>query len=101
MQDRLPKEFKLAGIMTVEAVNRWLRDSFIADHNARFAIQAEQVGSAFMVDRAGAWREFLCVQEDRTVGQDNTVKWEPPTQRRACLWCLSKRPHDPLPSRRF
>ncbi len=29
-----------------------------------------------MPDRAGAWREILCVQEDRTVGQDNTVKWE-------------------------
>ncbi len=47
LQDRLPKEFKLAGIATVEAANRWLRDSYIADYNARFAIQAEQEGSAF------------------------------------------------------
>jgi len=23
-----------------------------------------------------AWREILCLQEDRTVGNDNTVKWE-------------------------
>jgi hypothetical protein len=76
LQDRLSKEFKLAGIETVEAANRWLRDSFIADHNERFAIQAEQAGSAFVVDRAEAWREILCVQEDRTVGLDNTVKWE-------------------------
>jgi hypothetical protein len=76
LQDRLPKEFKLAGIATVEAANKWLRDSFIVDHNARFAIQAEQTGSAFVADRTGAWREILCVQEDRTVGQDNTVKWE-------------------------
>ena len=43
---------------------------------ARFAIQAEQTGSAFVPDRAGVGREILCVQEDRTVGQDNTVKWE-------------------------
>jgi transposase len=76
LQDRLTKEFKLAGIDSVEAANTWLRDSFIADYNARFAIQAEQTGSAFVVDRTGAWREILCVQEDRTVGQDNTVKWE-------------------------
>jgi hypothetical protein len=76
LQDRLPKEFKLARIAMVEAANKWLRDSFIADHNKRFAIQAEQAGSAFVVDRAGAWREILCVQEDRTVGQDNTVKWD-------------------------
>jgi hypothetical protein len=44
LQDRLPKQFKLAGIDTVEAANRWLRDSFISDYNARFAIQAEQAG---------------------------------------------------------
>jgi transposase len=76
LQDRLPKEFKLAGIDTVEAANKWLRDRFIADYNGRFAIDAEQEGSAFVVDSTGAWREILCVQEDRTVGQDNTVKWE-------------------------
>ena len=76
LQDRLPKEFKLAGIDTVEAANKWLRDRFIADYNGLFAINAEQEGSAFVVDRTEAWREILCVQEDRTVGQDNTVKWE-------------------------
>jgi transposase len=76
LQDRLPKEFKLAGIDSVEAANKWLRDSFIADYNGLFAIHAEQEGSAFVIDSTAAWREILCVQEDRTVGQDNTVKWE-------------------------
>jgi hypothetical protein len=76
LQDRLPKEFKLAGICTVTAANKWLRDSFIADYNAQFAVVAEQEGSAFVADAAGAWREILCIQEDRIVGNDNTVKWE-------------------------
>jgi transposase len=76
LQDRLPKEFKLAAIATVEAANVWLRDSFIAEHNARFAVSAAQEGSAFVADTSGAWREILCIQEDRTVGHDNTVKWE-------------------------
>src|SRR5208282_6515674 len=40
-----------------------------------FAIDAEQEGSAFVADALGAAREILCVQEDRTVGNDNTVKW--------------------------
>ena len=75
LQDRLPKEFKMAGIGTVEAANQWLRDHFIADYNTRFAVGAEQEGSAFVADTAGAWREILCVQEERTVGNDNTVKW--------------------------
>ena len=76
LQDRLPKEFALAGISTVEAANRWLREVYIADHNARFAIDAEQEGSAFVIDATGAWREILCIQEERTVGNDNTVKWQ-------------------------
>jgi hypothetical protein len=73
--DRLAKEFALAGITTVEAANRWLRDVYIAEHNERFSIDAEQEGSAFVVDGTGAWREILCIQEERTVGNDNTVKW--------------------------
>ena len=61
LQDRLTKEFKLAGIDSVEAANTWLRDSFIADYNARFAIQAEQTGSAFVVDRTGhGGRSCVC-----------------------------------------
>jgi transposase len=75
LQDRLPKEFALAGIATVEAANRWLCEVYIGEHNARFAIAAEQEGTAFVADGADASREILCIQEDRTVGNDNTVKW--------------------------
>ncbi len=75
LQDRLPKELALAGISTPEAANRWLREVYVAEHNARFAVPAEQAGSAFVVDPNGAWREILCIQEDRRVGHDNTVKW--------------------------
>jgi transposase len=76
LQDRLPKELKLAGIDTLEAANRWLGETYIAEHNKLFAIAPEQEGSAFVTDAMGAWREILCVQEDRTVGNDNTVKWQ-------------------------
>ena len=75
LQDRLTKELALASITTLEAANRWLREVYIAEHNARFAIAPEQEGSAFVADRTGAWRDILCVQEDRRVGNDNTVKW--------------------------
>jgi hypothetical protein len=76
LQDRLPKELKLAGIDTIEAANRWLSETYMGEHNKLFAIDAEQEGSAFVTDATGAWREILCVQEDRTVGNDNTVKWQ-------------------------
>lgn len=75
LQDRLPKEFALAGVTTVEAANRWLAETYIADYNTAFAVEPEQDGSGFVADPASLWREILCVQEERTVGNDNTVKW--------------------------
>lgn len=80
LQDRLPKELALAGITSVAAADTWLREVYIPAHNKRFAVEAAQPASAFVSDKAGAWREILCVQEERRVGNDNTVKW-----RRLCL----------------
>jgi hypothetical protein len=100
LQDRLPKELKLAGISTTEAANVWLREIYMAQHNERFAIAAEQEGSAFVADAMGAWREILCVQEDRTVGHDNTVKWQrlslqlPPSRLRAHFVKATVRVHE-------
>jgi transposase len=75
LQDRLPKELRLAGIDDVEAANRWLREHYIAEYNRAFAIAPEQAGSAFVPDRTEAWREILCIIEERTVGNDNTIAW--------------------------
>jgi transposase len=75
LQDRLPKELRLAGISDVETANRWLRQHYIAEHNKAFAIAPEQEGTAFVADRAEAWREILCVIEERTVSNDNTIAW--------------------------
>jgi transposase len=75
LQDRLPKELALAGIATLEAANRWIAESYLAAHNARFAVAPEQAGTAFVPDRNGAAGEVLCIQEERRVGNDNTVKW--------------------------
>ena len=76
LQERLPKELRLAGITGIEAANRWLAAVYLPEHNARFAVPAEQEGSAFVADRTGSWREILCVQDERVVGNDNTVKWK-------------------------
>jgi hypothetical protein len=75
LQGRLPKDLRLAGIRTVEAANGWLKAHYIAEHNAAFAIKAEQQGTAFVADRHQAWREALCVIEERTVANDNTIAW--------------------------
>ncbi|WP_428538157.1 helix-turn-helix domain-containing protein [Rhodopila sp.] len=73
LQDRLVKELALAGIGTVAAANDFIREVYIPAHNARFAVQAEQDGSAFVAISGVDLAEILCVQEDRQVGHDNTV----------------------------
>lgn len=76
LQDRLPKELVLAGITTVAAANVYLRETYVAAHNARFAVAAEQPGTAFVAVPGIELAEVLCHQEERQVGNDNTVVLE-------------------------
>lgn len=76
LQDRLPKELRLAGITTMEAANRYLAEVYLPAHNARFAVAPEQPGSAFVADRLGAHRDILCSHEERVVGNDNCVRYK-------------------------
>jgi transposase len=75
LQDRLPKELRLAGVTTVAEANAWLSETYRAEHNRQFAIEPLEEGSAFVADSAEVWREVLCIVEERVVGKDNTVAW--------------------------
>ena len=48
----------------------------MAEHNARFAVAAEQDGSAFVPVPGFDLREVLCHEEERQVGHDNTVVFQ-------------------------
>lgn len=76
LQDRLPKDLALAGIRDVEAANRYLREVWLAGHNARFAVAPADSASAFVPVAEAQWRNVLCIQEERVVAPDNTVSWE-------------------------
>ena len=75
LQDRLVKELALAGIASVEAANRFLRETYLPTHNARFAIQAGEAGSAFVATPGVDLGEILCIQDERQVGNDNCVSF--------------------------
>ncbi len=75
LQKRLPQELRLAGITTRAEANRFLEEVFWPAHNARFARPAEAAGSAF-VAFAGSLADILCVQEERVVAGDNTVRYK-------------------------
>ncbi len=100
LQDRLPKELAVAGITTVEAANRFLKEVYLPEHNARFAVVPEQPATAFVTDRAGAHHDILCVQEERVVGNDNCVRYRglslqiPPSPLRRHFVKVRVRVHD-------
>jgi len=76
LQDRLPKELKLAGITGIEAANRFIREVYLPEHNARFAKPAEIAESAFVAAEPALLKEILCIEEERIVARDNTVAYE-------------------------
>ena len=61
LQKRLPQELRLAGITGIEEANRFLKEVYLPQHNARFAAPAEAQGSAF-VPFAGALDDILCIR---------------------------------------
>jgi len=75
LQDRLLKELRLAGITEIEAANAFIRDVYLREHNARFAVEPAGEGSAFTPIPGVDLREILCVQEERQVGNDNCVSY--------------------------
>jgi len=75
LQKRLPQELRLARIKTVAGANRYLKDHFVPDYNARFAVPAAEPGSAFVPYVGRPLADVLCVQEDRVVGADNCVSY--------------------------
>ena len=75
LQSRLPPLMRQQGLVTIEAANRWLTEVYIPRHNARFSVPAAEPGTAF-VPFVGALADILSVQEERVVGNDNTVRFE-------------------------
>jgi hypothetical protein len=75
LQKRLPQELRLARIRTIAAANRYLREHFVPDYNARFAVPAAEPGSAFVPYVGRPIEDVLCIQEGRVVGADNCVSY--------------------------
>src|SRR5215471_9399983 len=74
-QGRLPQELRLRGITTVEEANRFLREHYMAEFNARFQVAAGERGSAFVPCRRRDLDLVFALQFERTVNRDNSVRF--------------------------
>lgn len=72
-QGRLPQELRLKEITTMAAANEFLRKEWIPFHNRTFAVAAQQPGTAFVPYAGKDLKKIFSHQEERIVGNDNTV----------------------------
>jgi transposase len=72
-QGRLPQELRLNRINTMAAANEFLRKEWIPYHNQNFTVSAQQAGTAFVPYAGADLKKIFSHQEERTVGNDNTV----------------------------
>ena len=94
-QDRLPKELAIVGITDMASANRYLAEVYCPQFNAEFAVLAREEGSAFVPWIGGNLDDILCEQIERTVGNDNCVKFEGlnlqiPADRHRCNYVKAK-----------
>ncbi len=75
-QGRLPQELRLRNIKSVEAANRFLDRTYIAEFNRRFQVAAEQPGTAFLPLGAQNLDRIFSLHHERVVNRDNTVQFE-------------------------
>ena len=74
LQDRLVNELRLAGLRTIAAANRYLRDGFLTAYDGWFAHPPADATPAFVPIGDVDLAQILCHEESRVVARDNTVR---------------------------
>jgi transposase len=75
LQDRLVGELALAGITTMNAANAYLTEKYLPAHNRQFTVTPENEHSAYLPYAGRPLADILCIQENRIVANDNTVRY--------------------------
>lgn len=75
-QDRLVKELALGGITEMNQANAYISDVYMPAYNDEFAVPPEESASMFVPWAGTPLQDILCEQYERTVGNDNCVKFD-------------------------
>ena len=76
LQSRLPVEFKIRGIDTMEAANAFL-SQFIVAYNEKFGVEPENPEPAFRPLEPGIELDhILCIKEERTIIEDSAFSYK-------------------------
>lgn len=75
-QDRLVKELALASITEMKQANAYIRNVYLPAFNDEFVVSPEESASMFVPWAGTPIQDILCEQYERTVGNDNCVKFD-------------------------
>ena len=75
-QGRLPQELARAGITDMDDANRYLERTYREGHNREFCVASTLQGTASVPFLSGSLPDILCEQHERTVGNDNCVRYD-------------------------
>ncbi len=73
LQGRLVNELRVAGCVTLEAANAYLREGYLPQHNATFRRPPRDPANAFVPLGHVDLDTILCQEEERVIAPDNTV----------------------------
>jgi hypothetical protein len=74
-QERLVKELALAGITEMQQANVYICDVYMPAFNDEFTVPPEEATSMFVPWAGTTVEDILCEQYERTVGNDNCVRF--------------------------
>jgi len=75
-QDRLIKKMRLQRIASYDAANEFLRQSYLAQHNAKYAVAArEEADFHLPLPPRFDYNQVFCLEEERTVSADWVVQY--------------------------
>lgn len=76
LQSRLPVEFKIHGITTIEQANSFLSE-FMAKYNTKFGVSPEDTTPAFRVlDESINLDHILCIKKERMIIEDAAFSYD-------------------------
>ena len=76
LQSRLPVEFKISGITTIEQANAFLAE-FIIKYNKKFGVEPENANPAFRNMDPGINIDYiLCIKKERTVIEGSAFSYD-------------------------
>ena len=79
LQDRLVKEMRLVDIKARERANRFLKETYLPDHNRRFVVSPRQEGDAHRPLSAEVRKRLpsiFSIQSERRVNNDYTIQFK-------------------------